>query len=39
MNLDYILIFAVFVDLCKSAIPIAVFLHFSTFFYILSVFL
>lgn len=27
MNLDYSLIFAVFVDLCKSAIPISVFLY------------
>lgn len=27
MNLDYSLIFAVFVDLCKSAIPISVFIY------------
>lgn len=27
MNLNYTLIFAVFVDLCKSAIPIAIFLY------------
>ena len=26
MNLDYTSIFAVFVDLCKTAIPIAIFL-------------
>lgn len=27
MNLDYSSIFSVFVDLCKTAIPIAVFLY------------
>lgn len=27
MELDYVLIFALFVDLCKTAIPIAIFLY------------
>lgn len=27
MNLDYFLIFSVFADLCKTAIPIAIFLQ------------
>ena len=27
MNLDYVSIFAVFVDLCKAAMPIAIFLY------------
>ena len=27
MNLNYTLIFAVFVDVCKSSIPIAIFLY------------
>ena len=27
MNLDYVSIFAIFVDLCKAAMPIAIFLY------------